>query len=202
MIEYELRLTTDNEEFVREVCSKYSADTYVYAFESPPTKRPHFHVYLQMSKGAEALRRHLRQQGFKGNTGYKMSKVRDSLKYLAYVIKDGNYTVHGVLPHSLDDIKSYDLSIKNAKKSTRQSALQNLVDVIDELVVKLDDYYVLKSNGEIFTEKWIVDQIVSYYASQGTLIREFFLVSLAQTLSLKYVASYERRLSHRILDRM
>lgn len=183
---YKLRLDSINPDVCLHLCKTYSPITWVWATENVGLENPHSHFYLELEK-TPALRSYIRKTVGSGNTAYSLKKL-DSLvpvEYLAYIIKCGEFRSHSV---DLSEAQAYDSSVKDKMKSDKKR-----MSLIDKVILfnRWDAESLLDYHN-------IISGIIEYYKDQGTLIREFQLVSLAQTLFLKFIPSYHDDLSFNI----
>jgi len=209
---YKLRIDTSDREEVNRMCSKYF-DKYMVAYENQDTSNAHVHLYIEMSTKADTLRRYIRKKFGSGNSCYSL-KALDSecpIEYLAYIMKDNEYEIFDIPPTVIEEAKGYDKKVKEQmkeKKKARRTQLQILREMlVEQLVEEVDDssedvHRVFKTSGETVTKESIVNMIIAYYKTEKKLVREFMMVSLAQSLCLEFVPSYAYSFKNRILDKL
>lgn len=179
---------------------------YAYVQEKVDTN-PHIHYRLETDlKRATIIQRVKKLPGYhKGNAFYSLRELKPDddgyLRYDAYLRKEGKPTYVGYSEEDIKEIKEFDSKIKEEikeKKLSKRTALQKIesayfTDVKEGIDVKRDEYV---------TKEYVVDCVLEFYKQQGTLVREFFMVSLCQTLCLKYVPSYTVSFKRRLLDKI
>lgn len=186
---YKLRIDTINHDVCHHICNRYSPSCWVWSVEEVASSNPHSHFYLEMDKKAQiALRAYIRQTIGSGNGCYSLKILQElkPLEYLAYVIKAGESDHHNI---DLSEALAYDEKVKNSlkEKKTKPKAIDLII-----IYNKWDT----EPPGCIHH---CIDGVVDYYKTSGILIREFSLVSQAQTLCLKYFPEeYGTYLSHNI----
>lgn len=186
---FKLRVDTIDPDVVGHIAQHYSSDCYLYCSENVGADNPHSHLYLELSeknKDQPALRTYIRKNVGSGNRCYSLVKLDEfkCVEYLAYVIKGGDYLVHNLC---LVSAKDYDFNVKSdikKKKKTPQTVLSDIEATF-------------QYSGNI-SQYQIIENVIQYHKTKGTLIREFALVSLCQTLCLKYSEGYQHTLSFNI----
>lgn len=201
---FKLRIDTSPCDGVQQLCDKYAKE-YLYTYENTGEENPHVHMYLQLSKQSRTVRAYIRKVFGSGNGVYSLKELDEQypIEYLAYCMKLGEPT-HNLPNEIIDKAKSYDLDVKRSmkeKKSSRRTQLQILDDIIGTECELQGDVYV-RSNGLIPCKEFVVDTVIRYYKDEKKLVREFMIVSLVQSLCLKYVPSYDYELKRKILDRI
>lgn len=192
---YKLRVDTVDPEVLVHITRHYSPDCYLVAVEGLDGENPHSHYYLEMEENtATNLRAYIRRTVGTGNRVYSCSEADSEkpVEYLAYCIKCADYQSHNI---DLTAAKSHDYKIKDDRvriKKERKSVLQSIIE-----------HYKYDETG-IMDASTCIDQVILYHREKGVLIREFFLVSLVQTLLLKYLPEYSVTLAfniHRAIDK-
>jgi len=106
-------------------------------------------------------------------------------KYLAYISKQGNVQHRGFTTCELAWVDLYDHIVKlqiKAKKAKRVTQLQELCALVDAMKVEHPNIPIRASD--------IPALVVDFYKDRGILVRQFQLVSLCQTIMLKYIPTY------------
>lgn len=187
---YAFRVDTIDPAICGHIASHYSPDCYLFASEGVGSDNPHTHFYLEMtSQTREALKAYIRKYVGEGNQNYS-SKRLDSLKpveYLAYVIKCGDYSVLNV---DLTKAKEYDFNVKASKSKNLKKNATVMQDI--------ENVFEYQAKSRFLDRHVIIHDVIQYYKEKGVLIRESTLVSLCQTLMLKYLPDYVGVLSHNI----
>lgn len=174
------------------------SNVYMYCSEDSDGDNPHCHFYLEVDKGSAAVRTKLRSLGLKGNSSYSLKELdeRNPVEYLAYMMKGKDWKNCGVPEDIIEEAKNYDKKVKaqmKEKKAQRRTVLQKIEDEYDLPKVWGDAPPTLKQ---------VVSKVVEYHKKSGVLIREFAMVSITQTLCLKYMPSYESHLYCAIFDKV
>lgn len=191
---YKLRIDTSDLEMCIHIAEHYSPDCWAFSFETKWGDNPHVHFYLEMADGVSGLRSYIRKTVGSGNRAYSLKELAEEkpVEYLAYLIKENDYRSYKI---DLTAAKAYDATVKSAiqeKKSSRKTILQQIVEQFGY------------TGSTILEEKQCIEDVIDFYKQKFTLVREFQIVSLVQTLLLQYGDGYERRLRYsvsRSLDR-
>lgn len=105
-----------------------------YIFCKENAERPHTHVFGTLLKSDAQVRKDLNKLGYKGNSGYSLSKMRETPeKNIAYIIKDGNYENVGFSDEVLQNSLEYDQKVKDEisdkkSKGTDHSQVIKLIE--------------------------------------------------------------------------
>lgn len=196
---YKLRIDSDNLEEVVKLISKYS-DNWLCSIENEGTENVHTHSYIETYQKEATIRNAIRKSYGSGNGTYSMKELTEEkpIEYLAYCVKEKKYK-HNLNQELVDKALEYDLKIKKdmkEKKENRKTILQRIEQKYFNNVVDgvLDGVYL--------GIETVLDKVIEFYKEEGILIREFQLVSLCQTLGLKYVNSYDRNIKRKILEKI
>lgn len=188
---------------------------YIYGYEIK-AERPHYHIYVETDMTYAQVKyqliKYFCDKTHRGNSVYAFSKIeyRDEdtnlpLKYIGYCTKENNYKYENISDEDLKSAISIESktqeSIKEKKKS-KQTQLQILCGILESLSTKDEEYINIKNNatGTTWTKDDIINLVITYYKEKEILIRQFQLVSLCQTLALKYTPTYEYELRHKLND--
>lgn len=201
MKSYKLRI--DSHDSVERILKGINKASYV--FENNDTlDNPHTHYYLETDLKRDSIIKRVKglSEYRPGNGFYSLRELQPEgngyIKYHAYMLKEGEVQYRGFSDEEKKEIKEYQAQVKQEmkeKKQSKKTQLQKIEAIVIEEMKKLEA-------DALPDERWILDQIIFYYREQGTLIRQFQLVSIAQTLCLKYVSGYHYRLRQQILDRI
>lgn len=191
---YKLRVDTIDPEVLGYITHHYSPDCYLVAVEGLTDTNPHSHYYLEMEGKPTALRAYIRKTVGAGNGIYSLVELdtEKPVEYLAYCIKGADYTSHNI---DLEPAKSHDFKIKNDRvklKKEKKTVLQLIIE-----------HYKYDETG-ISDRATCIDQVILYHKEKGVLIREFAMISIVQTLLLKYDSDYSVTLSfniHKAIDK-
>lgn len=170
------------------------SNTYLYCVEGGD-ENPHCHFYVELSKTSVTLRNKLKALGLRGNASYSLKSLdeRYPIEYLAYIVKQSRWKNHGVPQDVLELALAHDLKVKEQmaeKKLSRRTQLQ-----------KIEDACKFSELKDPPSADCIIKAVVAYYKESGTLVREFQLVAISQTLALKYSPKYDSMLASRIYDK-
>lgn len=162
------------------------------------------------------FRKHMREfvkshteDGESGNKFFSCKQCDEELppSLLAYFMKEDGNPVTNLLESDLSEAvkrqEEYKQDIRQ-KKENRKSVLQK----IDEIIVKKSEGcgqgMYRADDGELYywTTETIYDIVMNYTMETKSLVREFFIISLCQTLSLRYVNSYDYTFKNRILEKL
>jgi len=180
-------------------CDHYG-DCFLYACENVDSENPHSHGYLKIKQRYEsiqALRQWARKNIGKGNGAYSIKELDEEypIAYLAYIIKENRY-VTDIPDEVMDEVRLYDEKVKtemSEKKKSRRSQLQILTEIIQTRIDEDDiDIY----------PQIVADIVINYYMENDKLIREFQIISLVQTLVMKFNEEYRRLFRAKICSRM
>lgn len=146
---------------------KYSPDRYAYCTEfKPGNLHMHFNLYVDVTKAR--LRQILNKLGYKGNRYYSTSEIRDLDKAMAYIVKQGEYTIHG---YSDDEIKKWKELDQKIKRDIKLKGWQKVMYSLEE--------------QELPCTEWVVKRaIIDYHVKHGLMVRKFHLKAMYDTIML------------------
>ena len=192
---YKLCVDTDDMYGLIEILDKYSSK-YLVCQENLLTDNAHCHAYLETLVKQATIRAAVVKVYGSGNSSYSLKELDEQypLEYLAYCLKENNYK-HTLPQDIIDKAKEHNKLVKAGmadKKAKRRTQLQCIED----------EYFStqLAPGGACYDKQYVCDSVVQYYENSGILVRKFMLVSLCQTLCLKYVPSYNLKLSQDLFD--
>lgn len=198
---YKLRVDTDNIMELERILLKYSS-TYLICQENEGCENPHCHAYLETNTKQATIRNVLRKKYGSGNGSYSLKALDEQypVEYLAYCIKEKNYR-HTLPEEQIEKAKEYDLKVKEEmkkKKAERRTQLQKIEEkyfsnVVDGIDTELNRYVDVEH---------VADKVIEFYRENSILVREFMMISLIQTLSLKYVNSFDRSFKNRLIEKI
>lgn len=217
---YKLRLDTDDNDLPLELCLKYF-NTYLISFEGRDTDNPHCHIFgtLKIEYKEPALRSYIRKAVGSGNGNYSLKKLDNDkpIEYLAYCLKEDTNPRHNLPEALFKEAEEYNQKVKEEikqKKANRRTQLQIIIDDHCSHFFPSDEnpniyFYRTEPTKDdpnqykIFVGKeTIINLVINYFKETGTLIRQFALISIIQTLLLKYVPDYSRELYNKIDDQI
>lgn len=181
LLPYKLRVDTVDKQIITHICTHYSPKKWVYCTENVMGENPHSHYYLEMSKKTKiAMADYIRKHVGSGNRVYATAQCKEfePVEYLAYLTKQGDYESHNI---DLTKAIEYDEKVKQIiaeKKVQPKTQLDKIQLWSVEKGIEFSDVHS------------IIDTVIDYYKEQGILVRQFQIVSLVQTLSLKYLPDY------------
>jgi len=192
---YKLRIDTINHQDVKDLLEKYSPDCWVYSREKTGTLNEHVHCYLETRSNSATIRTQIRRKFGSGNGKYSLKELDEQrpIEYMAYIIKDNVFFYHNIDDFTIVEYQEYNMDVVDEmkrKKNSRKTQLETLKEKAEE------------TPGQIDSIESCVDFVVQYYKDTGKLVRKFQIISLAQTLALKYVPEYEHSLSASIYSLM
>ncbi len=202
---YKLRVDTDDKSKLKELLLKY-CKTYIIAQEDSGDNK-HCHCYLESITKPGTIRASIRKKYGSGNGVYSLGLLDDRypIEYIAYIIKeDPNYICDKIPLGILEKAKVYDMTVKKKLSKKKMTILQNLNSFLKEKLVKKDMcyYYGAEPNFYMCKPEYIVDAVLDYYTKDDRLIREFMIVSLCQTLCLRYCNGYTSDYRSRLLSKI
>jgi len=194
----------------------YIQDCYAYAYCQEKGKdgdNPHIHMYIATGSPEQTIRSRVIKRVGRGNGKYSLKELDDEypIEYLAYMLKEENWIKKDQYKNIPDEILKkvveFNELVKDemkVKKDSKKTVLQKMTREIQARIVDGKVLYenCIKKVYQPITVNWIIDFVVSWYRSEGTLIREFQLVSLVQTLSLSFIDGYAHELANRLRDKV
>lgn len=178
---YALRITnnTEDSEVWRQLVTstiKGLSSVWAYCYETgKDTELEHAHAYLEnLFIQPQSVRLKLSKLFGKGNQNYSLKLVKDQTKYIAYMMKEGEF--HSNLPTNvLQDASAYDHKVKVSRAKTR-TTMEALRKICEE--------------KNLYTINEIAKEVVDYYSSNDLLFREHLVQSQVQTLCIKHVPKF------------
>lgn len=178
-----------------------------------------------MKRVRNAFRYHYRDlleampAGKKGNSLYSLTMVQENsslpLEYCAYLLKENCLDFVGFSEEERAAIFDYNNRVvaertaKLAKKKQSQFAEveQSLLSICEKVIEDGTEYYEIDTSGlrqtatkERLSEYLISLFVVDYFIKNELMIRKFSLVSIAQTLSARYLPHYRGYLANSICE--
>lgn len=202
---YKIRITSWNPK-IKDLFKDHNR--YIIGWEVGKTsENEHVHMYLESPKDRGTLIKRITklEDYTPGNKFYSFRELSadeddlDFIKYKAYCIKEGKFEMKGIKPEERELIDTYDYNVKSEKKIKKQQRKTVLQQIEESYFGSVVDG-VNRDRDEFVTKEYVVDAILDYYKQSGGLVRQFMIVSLAQTLCLKYVNSYDYQFKNKILE--
>lgn len=184
---------------------------YILACEISQANVEHFQAITQIPCKKELTKR-LNEMGVaKGNKGRMCSKLRESLpRAVSYLLKDNDYVTKGFSKEIIEEAKKiHSEFIAKQTKASKLSKLDQLRELIkrDLKITKLDDkeiYVSIDNDGteRCVTEEFILDKVLEFYQQSKCLVREFYIISVVQTLSLEFVNYFPMLFRTKLLEKI
>lgn len=200
-------------EQVRDIVKKYSPDCWFGCYEISKQDVPHSHWYLELKVSPENVRRSIRdlksEKDKTGNRIYSLRELDDEkpATYIAYIMKDGQIEHHGFTEEKIAECLAEDKRIKEEMAALKVKKRPILLEISERLEAKLqDNEYPAMISGELryvpLTPYHLTDEVIAYFLDTGKLVREFMMISVVQTLCLKYIPRYRYTLKSRIMEKI
>jgi len=200
---YKLRITSLD---CLSVCK--GLDSYSYCVESEGSNRPHMHFFIKTELTDPAIRRRVKKlpdyfKGTKGNSFYSLGKCvaeGDSsefpyLKYQAYMAKHSKVTYVGFDPEYLKRLRVA-IELRKEKVETEKASIRkSRMTILQQ--IELDLNYAECPPVDIHA---LGEAVVDWYRDSGKLVRKFYIVSVVQTLALKYLPDYRHLLMQSVMQ--
>lgn len=229
--EYAVRIDTIDRVKIDKYLKKYSKGRSALCREMKESGVVHYHLYIEASVTEDALRRGIKSMFDVNRDGHRdQYSIKDCfdfidgipVKYLAYMMKRGEYEFHGFSDEELDLVKVrqdevvQDMNDKN--KKTRSKDKETILQKIQRLA--FNDIRRIESDGkEVWvydrydniserTDEWylsrevVAERVLNFYKDYEIQYREFQVISQIQTLCMKYVGGYVSNRLNVILERV
>lgn len=191
-----VRITHCTEALATELVLRYAPECYLFARELQETQNDHYQFYLKVDCQAQTVRKWLKPRlPSKGNGQYSIKTFVESepVEAISYLLKEGS--IQYKLPPDLKERvwafqEKYKAEVK-AKKESRRTQLEIISENIEKELVFDGHSWHKPGSQQAISKGYIADHVIIYYRTSGILIRKFQLVSLCQTLYLKYGSGYE-----------
>lgn len=142
----------------------------------------------------DTIRKALAKSFGKGNKFFSYKKVSDTVKYLAYMIKEGDLqgNVMSYDPELLKQASEYDAQVKKDLKAKKEKG------PVWQMIMNE-----MEAKGETDWSPANVTRYVIYWNKRETkLVREFFMVSTIQTILLQKNEDYSIQLESSLMDKV
>ena len=124
-----IRITTNNEENVQELCNRAVAWAYIRdgSLERFLPDSVNFHVYLETYLKPQNIRNLIRRKIGNGNANYSMKNVKAlPLDYLSYMVKSQHtFRYYNITPETLEKARLYD------EKRVKLEGLAEFLSIFD-----------------------------------------------------------------------
>ena len=161
------------------------------------TDNPHLHFYIETTTKEPTIRSNLRKLGLSGNGSYSLKSLDSQYptEYIAYMIKEGDYTCKNIPDSVIEDAKVFNSKVKEEIKLKKQ-AKKTQLQCVEEYVHSLG-----KDCTRFGLSSWL-RCVLMYYKDSGILVREFQIIAISQTLYLKYSDEGLQKLNDMIAEKM
>lgn len=169
-----IRLTIpfSEEPMVQQFLSEEKNLYYVYGMEvSKKSKKEHFHITLKSDYNPDTITRKIKKTFNLDSTQFSNTEVKDTIKSIAYTIKDEQFNIYWDNNDEIDEAKNYkdkledELKFKNLKDKCI-NYLNSLSD-IDTMMNTMLMFNILKWFKEknlVYPSKaWLNQTMVTYY---------------------------------------
>lgn len=190
---------------------KSLGSNYILAAEISDAGVEHFQAITAIPDRKELTKRLNEMDVPRGNRGRMCSRLRETLpQCIAYLLKDNNYEINGFNQEIISEAQAiYEAFSASRKSKTKLSKLDQIREIIkrDLKITKLDknDIYVSsQDDGSEFicNEEFILDKVLEFYRDSKSLVREFYIISVVQTLCLEFVNYYPMMFRQRLLEKI
>lgn len=165
MTYYKLRVDAQVLDYINSI-----SRVYFYCHEGGE-ENPHTHFYLETQVKAPTIRNNLRRLGLKGNGGYSLKSCeKNPIEYIAYMMKEGNWTNVGLPPEIIDEAKQYDTRIKKEMKDKKEARIPVWKKIMATLPHQNADY------------NTIIEYVCKYHIENELLIRKFQIECYVETI--------------------
>ena len=174
------------------------ATTSAQCTEDILSENPHMHIYLSTLSKQQALRTAIRKltNSSQGNTLYSLKECDQyPIPGLAYMLKGNDYNLTDLPLDIQVQAQEYNdkvVSEMKKKKEGRKTLLQQIDETLQPIL----------EERPTNLPSAITHHVISYYRHSKSLVREFQLVSITQSLLLKYDPSYPQVLALKILEKI
>lgn len=193
---YKLRVTLTGGvkyEDILDIVQQYSPEVYMGCYEVSKNDKPHSHWYLELDCSAESVRARIRALAGKGNRIYSMKALDEKtpIKYLAYLLKDGDCVIQGIPEDILQQAVVENARIKDdiITKKKQPKVFEILLEECNHLMFCDHDPRV-----EVSTI------VVNYYIREQKLINFFQLKNIVQTIMVNLRLENKQHLISRLCD--
>nr|QMP82098.1 MAG: hypothetical protein [Polar freshwater circular DNA virus] len=156
----------------------------LYCEEVGSDKTIHCHLFVSTDTPVQTIRNHIRKAGFSGNKSYSVSVVRDRLKTLAYIVKDGTFKNKNIPDSEIIEAQLYDVSVKEDIKVKRPK------NVIQYIIASLEQHPEEKDITEFLIRR-VYDAVIAYHLLYDIQIRRFQIQSYVDTIMFKLEPEYK-----------
>lgn len=178
---YHIRVDTDlTHDIVKYLVSVSTSALYA---EETAKSGTHIHLFTTTEVSMATLRNHIRKEGFTGNKSYSISTVKDKIKTLAYIMKDGTFQIKNISTEDLELARKYDGEVKaDIKKKTSK-------DIIAYLESQFHSLHNMGCNPDNVTAQ-VGQELLQYYLDNKIQIRRFQFQTIIDTLGCKHSLQY------------
>lgn len=99
-------------------------------------ENPHYHLFLKTHMKMPAMRATLRKHNLRGNASYSLKKIDEEwpVEYLAYMMKEGDFTYTNIPEDIVEQFTEYDKKVKQqiADKKKRKQPVWKAIMLLCE----------------------------------------------------------------------
>lgn len=171
MTHYAIRVTFPRTHPVIEELRSLSEEKFALG-EEKGDNNLHCHVWLHTTRAEQTVRNRILRHIPKGNKSYSMTKIREPVKYLAYLIKE---SIQPELRGFSDDEQKCAIEYKEQVQQTQKKKTTILSEI--RLLIPHIEPDISKSN-----EQLLMECILRYHKDNNLTIRKFQTMSYFYTL--------------------
>ncbi len=165
------------EETLKEFLNEKKNLYYVYGMEySKKSKKEHFHVTLKTDYHRDTITKKIKKHfGITNDRKHSTSEVKDTIKSIAYTIKDNNYEIHWDDNDQIEQAKAYKetTQIEMSLKTLKEKLLYYLVNheqksywhMNTDLMEQILKWFKEKQLNYP-TQHWLKNVMVTYWMEQ------------------------------------
>lgn len=157
----------------------------------------HCHLFLVTEVKMPKLRYQIRKEGFTGNKSYSISTVRDRIKTLAYIMKEGNFHIKNISTEDLELARNYVDKVQREikeKKSSSKDVIKEIEEVYKERLETM--------GSEVDPVSWqVLGNIIDWMLDRGCQVRRFQVQSIYDTLGCKHSQYFRMRFAENCMLR-
>lgn len=163
---------------------------YIFSEENPDSNK-HWHFVFSTSTTRQSLVAKIKTLSpVRGNKLYSLTLCRDTVKAIAYVLKDSNFLTYQLPDGYLEEAQAYDLTVKKDLKPG------NKLKLYLQLMLEVET----GSHGNSSIAE-ILQPVVQYMITNNLMIKSHYLMALWDTYHARHHPMlFLRRLERKILS--
>lgn len=195
-----LDLDDECEEIVLALCQRFFSD-YMYCQEyASKTHKSHWHIYGELRP--EEKRQNVRNfintklHLFKSRYSMKSADYRET-KYIAYILKDGNYAITYGLMDLLEEAQAYDEIIKRELEERNFSKKPVVLQIIQRYEEWHPQDFVEDASGAM-AAPWtphIIQTVIRYYREGNRVASISQMTNMVRMINMKMSQTYCNQLA-------